>query len=308
MKIPFSLLPLSTTLYKRKAMNKTLLCLVVLASMTHVRCTAVAQVVFSTFDTDLDGWTVDRGSYSWEVSGGNPSGHLSADNHLDYAHGTAIAPSKFHGNWSSFEGGGTLRYDHRISTLGSDVTGYSPYQVVISGPGGEAAWTGSTPSGLTDWTPIFIPISPSSWDMKSGSWNELLVNVTSLQIRIEQVLNSTPDAGDLCHIDNVVLSKPPSEGTVPAVHVLPAVEVRHRLTGTVTFARPEDITIHPAVEVDFIIGRVGEVYQLEWTSDLVLGEWLPLGGPMIRGNSPIKMSFDSTEGHPQRFYRLVRLR
>jgi hypothetical protein len=289
-------------------MKKQALSFAILLSLTSWQCSVVAQVVFSTFDTDLDGWTVDRGSFGWADSGADRGGELTVDNHLEMAHATAVAPLKFLGDWSVYNNAGTLRFDHKISTLGSDVTGFSAYRVVISGPGGEARWTGETPNGLTDWTHISIPLEASAWSLASGSWPGLLENVTSLRIRMEQVLNATPNAGDLCHLDNVVLSKPIGDGQVSGMAIFPAVEVRHRLEGVVAFGRSADITIHPAVEIDFLMLGKGEVYQLEWASELKPEEWIPLGGPMLRGNSPRKVVFDTADDRARRFYRLVRLK
>lgn len=81
-------------------------------------CGAVYADVSSTFDTDIDGWTVvdmidSGGPYEppigyytpiWVSTGGDPGGYLSASDPSSYAFGFG-APSKYLGDKSSYYGG-----------------------------------------------------------------------------------------------------------------------------------------------------------------------------------------------------------
>jgi hypothetical protein len=171
--------------------------------------------IVTTFDTGLDGWTGDpsqgpASQYSWGPSGGNPGGYF---NFIDQAptSGTIDAPSQFRGNWSSYNGTGTLSWDHIIFSTGGDVTSYGPFQANISGPGGSAQFTTAVNDSVVgQWLTVTAPIKQTDWSLTSGTWTGLLADVTSLSIVIELVTNGfTPSPtheGDHDGIDNVILA------------------------------------------------------------------------------------------------------
>ena len=74
---------------------------------------------------------------------------------------------------------------------------------MISGPGGQATYTGPAPQ--TAWATYTAPINASSWTVNSGTWDAILKDVTSVKIRIEGVLNTANGALDVDGIDNVRL-------------------------------------------------------------------------------------------------------
>jgi len=176
-----------------------------------------AAGVSSTFDTDLEGWTMDSvGEIAWESSGGNPGGYVK------YVDGpgvgsAAIAPAKFMGDWSALAEVGVISYDHRIFVVGTDPI-FHARGIGISGPGGSAVWHGETPSGVSDWpTPpdhtVRALLKESDWTVDSGSWSALLANVTDLRMSIEAFENGytpgTPWVGDQTGLDNVYLGPRP---------------------------------------------------------------------------------------------------
>jgi hypothetical protein len=181
-------------------------------------CAAVATILFaphasqagiiagSTFGTNLDGWTSNTPSQiSWSKTGGNPGGFvLFEDETGDWT--VLDAPAKFLGSYSALNTVGTISFDHKIISE-TDIASFSPYEVDLSGPGGSATWTGATPTGLTGWVTVNVPLVQSDWHLNSGTWAGLLANVAQLQIPIELVTNQS-SPGDVDHegIDNVALS------------------------------------------------------------------------------------------------------
>lgn len=178
----------------------------VLGLLMSVACSwspRARSAVFTNFDTGLDGWThVGSGNLSHAASGGNPLGFARYDDVSGPGgDGFLIAPAKFLGDWSSLNGQGELRWNHRIVRLGDSPTVVAS-RARLLGPGGEAFYSG--PSHTTAWTAFAVPIRSSSWTMVSGNWNSLLAQVSTLQIRIEAVHNGGAQL-DIDGIDNVAI-------------------------------------------------------------------------------------------------------
>jgi hypothetical protein len=192
--------------------------MVVLALNAHQSVNA--QYASSTFDTGLDGWTSDAPQITWEASGGNPDGYVRFSD--EGAGGThVLAPQKFLGDWSSLDGMESISFDHRLFDVGSGTVGFLPYDVGISGPGGEATWEGPTPSGPTDWLSVIVPLTQDEWSITSGAWEALLSNVTEFRIRIEVVNNAAGHpSGEIDGIDNVVLTPEPATFSLLVLGVL----------------------------------------------------------------------------------------
>jgi len=167
---------------------------------------------FSDFSTGLDGWSaVGSGTLSYSSTGGNPLGYAQyTDIGGTVGDGGLVAPSKFLGNWSALNGIGQLKWDHIIISTGGgpDIVNEG---AIISGPGGQATFTGSLCQ--TTWTTFSAPINSANWTINSGSWNTILNNVTSLEIRIEGVHNSAGPL-DVDGVDNVHLTPEPSALTL----------------------------------------------------------------------------------------------
>ncbi len=148
--------------------------------------------VLSDFNTGLDGWTAVT-SYGTplpylldDLTDGNPGGcaELVGCPELGDSY-WMVAPTAFLGNWSKYDGLGTLKWD-RIAS-GGYLQGAPDYvkrsTVIISGPGGTAIYTAA---GLVSdfWQTFSSPIDSSYWNVYSGSWNSIMQNVTSFKILI----------------------------------------------------------------------------------------------------------------------------
>ena len=115
-----------------------------LALGTFVAAGAVnATTISSDFSTDLEGWTISAGSgaLSHSATGGNPGGYLFVDNAEGAVIVRAIAPAKFLGDLSAFDGG-SLTFDGNLLTKGS-VPFYPLYgQVTITTSGSSSGRSG----------------------------------------------------------------------------------------------------------------------------------------------------------------------
>lgn len=171
-------------------------------------CSSVANAdVITTFDSDLEGWTTPNPvEISWRSVGGNPDGYLHFQDMSGIsANSFLLAPSAYLGDLSALNGPVFLTYDHRIFETGGSGNNILPYEVQLEGPSGAARWRGSTPTGATLWTTVVVPYDQTEWQVLSGSWSDLLANVTSMKIRIEQVDNNI-SGRDISGIDNIRLA------------------------------------------------------------------------------------------------------
>lgn len=140
---------------------------------------------FSTFDSGLDGWT--GADIRFVVSIGNPAGALEFQETYRANATYALAPAKFLGDWSALDGTGDISYDHRVPLL------FSPgfygaaveREIRLAGPGGAATWIGSLPAFNSSFVTVTAPLSESAWTVTSGTWQGLLANVTSFELRVD---------------------------------------------------------------------------------------------------------------------------
>lgn len=172
-----------------------------------------AFTIASDFENGLDGWTneLGDGSTTWASSGGNPGGFVHFNDNFDAE--WIVAPSKFLGDWSRFNGVGKVMFDHRLINIGQNAYEFLPYEVRISGPGGSAIWTGPKPSGPTGWLKFVIQLIPNLWTVTSGTWDGLLANVTDFRILIEKCRNN--GLGEENGVDNVRLTDERTERVCP---------------------------------------------------------------------------------------------
>jgi len=176
----------------------------IMAGCLLVAVTGAFAGITSTFDTDLEGWTlVDKyggsaeGSIVWCANGGNPGGYVEFTDEGNDG-GFISAPSIYLGDWSPFDGNVTLSYEHEIISE-EIVNSRLPYEVRIQGPGGQAQFLGETSPPPSGWQLVEVPIESSAWTILSGDWLGVLADVTSFRIRIEQ----TNGHVDVSGIDNV---------------------------------------------------------------------------------------------------------
>lgn len=159
--------------------------------------------IVSTFDSDSESWTLDTSTteLTWASSGGNPDGYLRF---ADAVQGAAfvIAPTSYHGDWGTLYEGGSLSFDHKVFQIGNGPA-FNTSRIEISGSGGSAFYLGSVFAD-EDWVTRSVSISELDWNVASGTWADLLNDVTDLRIQIEGVSNNSPT--DINGIDNVRLT------------------------------------------------------------------------------------------------------
>jgi len=173
---------------------------------------AVAQ---TTFDTDLGGWTTNTPSdVQWNSSGGNPGGEALFTDLTSVIGTIMIAPSSFLSpavNFTKLNGKGYISYQH-LMVKETGVQAIGNYNIVMSGPGGTATFTGAVAIVLNrnnKWTTVVAPLVEADWVMSSGTWTDLLANVTSIEIPMEMVSNEGGST-DKEAMDNIEIVSHPS--------------------------------------------------------------------------------------------------
>jgi hypothetical protein len=178
------------------------------AGLCIVPAISSAKTVSSTFNKNLQGWTVDgdpaSGSPFWASSGGNPGGYLSSVDGGQGEDQVAVAPKGFLGNKSAFYGG-SLSFDRLIdNTSGGDY--FTPPETVrLLGDGDtEVDFTLSQAPGSV-WTRQQVVLLPedTSNGVDAATLQAVLGNLQSVGIEIEYI-----GGGETDDLDNVVLSTP----------------------------------------------------------------------------------------------------
>src|SRR3569832_1450864 len=172
-------------------------------------------VAQTTFDSDLGGWTTNSPpDVQWNATGGNPGGEALFNDVTNGVGTIMIAPASFLSpavNYTKLNGKAYISYQH-LMVKETGVIGIGNYNIVMSGPGGTATFTGATAIVLpkkNPWVAVVAPLVEADWSMSSGgSWSALLANVTSIQIPMEMVSNS--GGTDQEAMDNIKLVSHPS--------------------------------------------------------------------------------------------------
>lgn len=204
---------------RRNQMSRFVVLWCVLATMLIMASGAYASSVFasSDFDVDADGWTVygdAQGSSvipTYNPTGGNPGGFISAKD--DVAGGVWYwnAPSKFRGDISSAYGE-LLTFDLKQSLTD---TQFSSEDIVLVGSGLTIYYdTSYNPN--TTWTAYSIGLTEAGWKVSGSNaavtqaqMISVLSSVTAMRIRGEY--RTGADTGGL---DNVVLYAVPEPGCI----------------------------------------------------------------------------------------------
>jgi len=193
-----------------------------LASIATTICLSTAAfargdsvVAQTTFDTDLGGWTTNTPSdVQWNSSGGNPGGEALFTDLTSGVGTIMIAPSSFLSpavNFTRLNGKGYISYQH-LMVKETGVQAIGNYNIVMSGPGGTATFTGAVAIVLNrnnKWTTVVAPLVEADWVMSSGTWADLLANVTSIEIPMEMVSNEGGST-DKEAMDNIEIVSHPS--------------------------------------------------------------------------------------------------
>jgi len=172
-------------------------------------------VAQTTFDSDLGGWTTNTPpDVQWNATGGNPGGEALFTDKTSGVGTIMIAPASFLSpamNYTKLDGKAYISYQHRM-VKETGVLGVGNYNIVMSGPGGTATFTGALAIILAKknpWVTVVAPLVEADWVMTNGGkWSDLLANVTSIQIPMEMVSNSGGET-DQEAMDNIeVVSHP----------------------------------------------------------------------------------------------------
>lgn len=160
----------------------------------------------STFDSDLEGWTVsgDGGGPYYSATGGNPGGCIYAVDKQQKVWWYFSAPAKFLGNKLPAYGQ-SLTFD--LKPNAADPNDANVGDVVLEGAGLTLVYDYSQPI-VNSWNSYSLPLKPSFWrrDTPNGTpateedLKSVLANLQSLRIRGEYKTGA-----DTCWLDNVVL-------------------------------------------------------------------------------------------------------
>jgi Secretion system C-terminal sorting domain len=182
------------------------------------------DLVCSSFEPadGLDGWNFQNtGTISVNTTEGNPPNAIQiADQSNDLS--MAYAPPKFRGDLSAWNGVGTLSFNVRVNTNLTAVLPPSPH-VRLVGPGGEASVAATAPEVLlatNQWHTFSYPLDAMSWTMISGTWNDLLANVITIELTLEYYTGTA----ETVLLDNVcmgVLNTGLSDAIVSAPGIFP---------------------------------------------------------------------------------------
>ena len=191
---------------KDKGTNKFVLLMAVLLTVLLVD-RVDALMISSTFDTDADGWVSNSGgSLSYVASGGNPGGFIQiADAGVSPNYGV-IAPGKFLGDLSAFDGG-QLVFDLKIIDQGNGGNQDNVGPRITNGI--DTASFSFNPNQPSDWKKHSVPLTASAWGLTQLQWIALLSNVTEIQVFIELF-----GGDDITGFDNFKLTSIPEPATM----------------------------------------------------------------------------------------------
>ena len=182
--------------------------------------------LLSTFDAHTEGWTnIEDATVTWQPTEGNPGGFLQGN---DDAVGNVyffVSPSSWSGDWSSYING-TLSFDLKLiwtdggpyfdrydNGNGDDV----PEVVIYGKNGSKMSWNYNHYPMVGNWFHYALKLEPSSFNVDEETFNEIMSNVSSLQIRGEYI--SGDETGGL---DNVMIVSPmPTVSTNRTYYTIP---------------------------------------------------------------------------------------
>lgn len=174
---------------------------------------AYAQQLTSTFDAGADGWTVINNSGEGDFgrgngpeyfsSGGNPGGYIEIIDNMWGAY-TAVAPSKFLGDWSAHNNG-ILSFEAR-AVSGAIKERVEFGMVTISGPNGMAKLDIVPTVPSSTFTLYSVNLTDTVWGKTATEWRLILSNVTSVTIILEYSIAAIGD--DRVAFDNFMVGQP----------------------------------------------------------------------------------------------------
>lgn len=168
-----------------------------------------AQGIVSTFDNDVDGWTVSNTTVSQMASGGNPGGFLFHDN-PETTISILMAPAKFLGDLRAFNGG-TFSFDgNMLQQSDPPFEAFFDYgHAEINGLPGESAVVDMALEQPPEksWKTFNVAMTAAKWidggQLTEEQWQTLLSHVSSFVLSIEAI-----NGQEMQGIDNIKLLPP----------------------------------------------------------------------------------------------------
>ncbi len=178
-----------------------------------------AGIVSSTFDTGLDGWTIEGRNYDGDskVSNGgtlsNPGGYLQASDTPGNNWMFAIAPDKYRTDWGTH------------SVISADIMGdehpwnYTAAFFILNG---DNKWKHEFDINAVEhnnWRTLTVTLEETNWSQVAGTqaWDTTLSNVTDFWIRVDLSSFSDTVHSEFNGIDNVALAPEPVSSTLFAI-------------------------------------------------------------------------------------------
>jgi len=147
-----------------------------------------ADTIVSTFDTGFEEWSLydayNLATYTHVATGGNPGGYLRFTDGDSAGMYRGVAPSKFLGDLRAFDGG-SLFLDARVIDTGQGTPSGGFGLVYLTG-GGDSAILDIAPNpAVTAWTTYSSQLTAAAWGKSQTEWENLLGNVTDIQVVVE---------------------------------------------------------------------------------------------------------------------------
>jgi hypothetical protein len=159
---------------------------------------AAGVVAENTWDAgSLEGWTYASGTgggeYEVPLFGGNGGGFVQ---YVDGPDGQLpppqiYAPAEYLGDYTSYVGG-YFEYDIIVSTPGSP-NNYP--RLRLEGANGSEARIIQDYTITDAWQTVHVNIVESEWEMVSGTWADLISNVTAVKLGGDVQVGSGPEGG-----------------------------------------------------------------------------------------------------------------
>jgi len=155
----------------------------------------------------LNGWYSEGdGNHSIASNIANDEFSLKIEDNATGIINFAIAPSIFLGNWSNATDNDSIKMDIYVESTIPDLLDVQPPVFEIVSPGGKATILNGIDLERNVWHTISVSLNANDWVQESGTWNEMINNITLFRIRAEYI-----SGFENVYIDNVQLSFTPEE-------------------------------------------------------------------------------------------------
>jgi hypothetical protein len=173
---------------------------------------AHAGLIQSTFDKDLEHWTVEGGKYRWQETGGNPGGYLEAIDGEDASTLVAVASQKFIGDLSKYNGG-TLSFDAMLTGLSGSSkpdSGFGTVTLVSEDMGIKLSRDLALGDITKKWATYSASFDAKTWGLNEDEWEKFISNISSIRLNLETHLGAVETVG----LDNFRLKSVPEPATM----------------------------------------------------------------------------------------------